>query len=773
MRGVYRRTRYTRRVAEFVGLLVSLILVVFVLMPVLTFIRMGRISRELEELSERVTTLERVRASSTSPFAPSHAAGVGGDRFSSATEPANVGAFIQSPSTEPTSEGHTGGASSSVAWVPPFPPAGGPAVGRVGSDAAHTAVAEAATPDLEERLGGRGLLYTGIVVLLLGVSFFLKYAFENAWINETGRVVFGVVAGLALVGGGLRLASQGLAVFGQALAGTGLAILYLAVYAALDFYGLINETTAFLLMTVVTIGAGAMAHQQRAQALAFIAVGGGFLTPLLIGGDENAQLRLFSYVALLVGGTMVLSLRHRWLALNALSYIATLGVVVAWASSFYTDAQWLRTLLFLTLFCVLFLVILRETNRNKGVTARLVTTLLSTAPIFYHLAAIVISAAHPPAIHVYLIAFTATGLWLTADPHRPILRLLVLLGADVAMFGALTLPEGISWAAPNVVTIVAVAALHLMAILDRVLRQEQPLAASELVTLHLTGLGLFALLYAALQPTYPEFRGALAALLALGAVGLWRLLLTRDRIAALNAVALSFTLAAMGLAVQFDGPTVIVGWAAEGAAAAWLGVRFRRRAFQLGGAMLWLLAVVRLLDSFSEIPANFTVLANARAVATLFVVVLGYALTCVFSRSEAPEAGRARAGLHVVISFLTLMWVTSEITSFWEVRYLSAQAHLYEQTMLSLAAGLYGALLIMIGMKRGYPPLRYIGMTILAVTVLKVFFYDLWELGGIYRVVGFMAFGALLVLVSYLYQKRRGVTRPSSESPSPSDAAMP
>ena len=51
--------------------------------------------------------------------------------------------------------------------------------------------------------------------------------------------------------------------------------------------------------------------------------------------------------------------------------------------------------------------------------------------------------------------------------------------------------------------------------------------------------------------------------------------------------------------------------------------------------------------------------------------------------------------------------------------------------------------------------MRYIGMTILAVTILKVFFYDLWELGGIYRVVGFITFGILLVLVSYLYQKRR------------------
>jgi uncharacterized membrane protein len=80
--------------------------------------------------------------------------------------------------------------------------------------------------------------------------------------------------------------------------------------------------------------------------------------------------------------------------------------------------------------------------------------------------------------------------------------------------------------------------------------------------------------------------------------------------------------------------------------------------------------------------------------------------------------------------------------------------------LLSLGWGLYGAALIAFGMWRQYAPLRYIGIVIIAVTSLKVFFYDLWELGGIYRVIGFVGFGLLLVLVSYLYQNRRRADRP-------------
>jgi uncharacterized membrane protein len=715
----------------------------FVLMPILTFLRLGRLSRELEALSERVEQLEARSAAAAAAESTAGANAAAAAGFVSLVPDAPVASASASAPGEiwtdlaAAASGREGGPAAPAVPVAPEAPA--------------------ALEDFESRIGGRGLLYTGVLVLLFGVSFFLKYAFDNAWVNETGRVALGGLAGLALVAAGVRFANHGLTVFGQALAGTGLAVLYLAIYAALSFYELIGPTAAFAAMVLVTIGGAVLAHGQRAQALAFIAVGGGFLTPFLVGSGQNAQLTLFSYLVLLVAGTLGLALRHQWLALNAVSYVFTVLTVFGWAWRHYSDDQWLRTLLFLTLFGVLFLIILRETARASGTTARLVAALLTTGPLLYHMAAIVITSSHPPAIHIYLIAFTAAGLWLTADPQRPWIRLLVLLGAYIPLFGTLTLPDGISWFVPNVVTIVAVAALHLMALVDRIVRQEENFETPDLVALQVTGLGLFALLYEALQPVYPNFRGGLAALVALGALGLWRWMLPRERVAALNAAALGFTLAAIGIAVEFDGPPVVIGWAAEGAAAAWFGLRAPSLAFQIGGLILWALAAMQLVDGFFETPVNFMMLVNARALATAFVVVLGYCLAWLFNRSAAPAAGRIRAALHVAVSVLTIMWITAEIQSYWDVRADRAQAFLYEQVMLSLAWGLYGALLIALGMHRGYAPVRYIGMTVLAITVLKVFFYDLWELGGIYRVIGFLGFGILLVLVSYLYQKRKTV----------------
>jgi Predicted membrane protein (DUF2339) len=276
--------------------------------------------------------------------------------------------------------------------------------------------------------------------------------------------------------------------------------------------------------------------------------------------------------------------------------------------------------------------------------------------------------------------------------------------------------------------------------------------------MHLSVLGLFGLLYQTLRPAYPGFRGALAALLAVGAIALWRLLEARDHRASLNACALAFTLAAVGVAVQFDGPAVVIGWTAEGAAATWVGLRVSSLAFQIGGLVLYGFGVLHLLDGYFVTPAGFKAIMNERAVTSLFVIALAYVLAWLFKnhRDSVMESGRTRAVLHVVATLLTMSWLTAEVRSFWAIRYEIPQAYLYQQLVLSLVWAIYGAVLIVSGMRRGYAPDRYIGITVLAVTILKVFFVDLWQLGGIYRVISFIGFGVVLVAVSYLYQRRKG-----------------
>ena len=92
--------------------------------------------------------------------------------------------------------------------------------------------------DWEWLFGGNWLARIGIVAVIIGVAFFLKLAFDNDWIGETGRVVLGLAGGIALLAAG-EFWRRKYPVWAQPLTGGGLAVLYLAIYAAQALYGLI------------------------------------------------------------------------------------------------------------------------------------------------------------------------------------------------------------------------------------------------------------------------------------------------------------------------------------------------------------------------------------------------------------------------------------------------------------------------------------------------------------------------------------------------------
>ncbi len=56
-----------------------------------------------------------------------------------------------------------------------------------------------ATREWEAMIGGSWLAKIGIFALVLGVLYFLKYAFDNEWIGNAGRVLIGAVSGVELL----------------------------------------------------------------------------------------------------------------------------------------------------------------------------------------------------------------------------------------------------------------------------------------------------------------------------------------------------------------------------------------------------------------------------------------------------------------------------------------------------------------------------------------------------------------------------------------------
>ena len=65
----------------------------------------------------------------------------------------------------------------------------------------------------------------------------------------------------------------------------------------------------------------------------------------------------------------------------------------------------------------------------------------------------------------------------------------------------------------------------------------------------------------------------------------------------------------------------------------------------------------------------------------------------------------------------------------------------------------YGAMLMIVGFLRRSPFIRWQALILIAITIIKVFAYDVSQLDKGYRIVSFMVLGALLLAISFVYQR--------------------
>jgi uncharacterized membrane protein len=212
-------------------------------------------------------------------------------------------------------------------------------------------------PTVENIIGAHWLNRVGIAALLIGVAFFLKYAFENEWIGPAARVGIGVIAGTALLIWSDRFHERGHQLFAHSLDVVAVGILYLSIWASSETYDLIPTGGAFGAMAIVSVALVVLAIRHQSEFLAGLALTSGFLTPVLLSTGTNRQLALFSYVALLDVAALVLVTLYPWMRALAVGFFGTLFLYVGWYSSFYTREQMPRTIAFITLFLLLFAVV--------------------------------------------------------------------------------------------------------------------------------------------------------------------------------------------------------------------------------------------------------------------------------------------------------------------------------------------------------------------------------------------------------------------------------
>ena len=220
----------------------------------------------------------------------------------------------------------------------------------------HTPAIAVPRPEanLESRIGSHWLNRIGISAVLVGVSYFLKFAFDNNWIGPAGRVSIGLLAGIAVVVWSETFRARGYKVFSYSLKAVGIGVLYLSLWAAFQVYGLISSGAAFVAMVIVTVSTATLALKQDAEILAALALAGGFATPLLLSTGQNREIQLFSYAALLDIASLVLIVVKPWRQILVLSYAGTLVLYLGWYAEYYGRDEFAVTFAFATIFFAIF-----------------------------------------------------------------------------------------------------------------------------------------------------------------------------------------------------------------------------------------------------------------------------------------------------------------------------------------------------------------------------------------------------------------------------------
>lgn len=257
------------------------------------------------------------------------------------------------------------------------PPAGTPPV-----TSAHP-IPTLRANQIESMIGRRLVGWAAVLLILFATAFFLKYAFENRWIGELGRVAIGVAFGIGMSVAGFKYQQRRWRIFSQILTAGGIVLLYLSTYAAFGYYHLVTQKVAFLYLAILIAEAAGLALLYNAPAIAIMALVGGFLAPLLLHSDRDQYRSFFAYIVALDVGALAL-LKH-WRGLSSVAYFGSQLLFWLWYNERYHPQKRLAVLIFQTAIFLLFLLthLGRKLIRHEAATIEDLALLLINPFVFF------------------------------------------------------------------------------------------------------------------------------------------------------------------------------------------------------------------------------------------------------------------------------------------------------------------------------------------------------------------------------------------------------
>ncbi len=208
--------------------------------------------------------------------------------------------------------------------------------------------------DVEKFIGENLISKIGIIITVLGVAIGAKYSIDHDLISPVTRIILGYLSGLGLLGLGLKLKNR-YKNYSAVLVSGAMAILYFITFFAFSFYHLMPHFLAFMLMIVFTVFTVAAAINYNKQIIAHIGLVGAYAVPFLLSDGTGQVSVLFTYMAIINIGILVISLKKYWKPLYYSSFGITWLIYGIWYIFSYSTAEHFgMALTFLVLFFSIF-----------------------------------------------------------------------------------------------------------------------------------------------------------------------------------------------------------------------------------------------------------------------------------------------------------------------------------------------------------------------------------------------------------------------------------
>ncbi|MES2622785.1 MAG: DUF2339 domain-containing protein [Patescibacteria group bacterium] len=547
-------------------------------------------------------------------------------------------------------------------------------------------------PEAHPENFGSVLAKIGIAILVLGIAFFLNYINSIGLLGNNTKFVMGLLAGGAMIGIAEYVKTKTLH-YAQILRGGGIIVWYLTIFVGSMIYHIVSLPFALTLTIGVAVVSLLISLREKTETTFLIGTLGAYLVPLICGfyaQDAVSLIQVLLYVCVINVGIVIVAKKQDWMRSIGIGFLFSWLVLFSFYGNIAT-LGWATTWMATTICALTFLIVfvLGDIKRSRESTQTQTAVFLTV-------------------LNTCIYALTAYNI-LHTTPLAP------YLGFLIAVLGA----------------------VHLC--------------------------------------VYMYIRNVVNA---------------TDHPSALTHLVLFITLITAAVPVQFDGAVVTMIWFVEGIVLSYLatlnGFKGKMIMYILGFAGI-IAGIIHMImfGTYEGVYVSGVPFLNQKYLVWLFVIILVHAIAYIWKSSIKDQtlAADFRKSIWSSVLFLVVLAQAaflglSSLEIHQYASYKTQQVYAHQQQEREYYGDAYEfdpsvnaevdtiqktasfmnivffiimtVLYLLIGLRKNNTVIRSLGIVTLVITLLQLFVFT-WGLGQVYRIISFVGFGVILLIVSYMY----------------------